>query len=84
MNERDEMEAEEAAKKAAREEALSEALRFLPNARGWAVFAIMQDGNPAIMVSCPQYADSIAIAQVGGMTMQKHIAQFRERPTHEF
>lgn len=84
MNERDEMAAEEASKQAAREEALSEALRMLPSARGWAVFAIMQDGNPAIMVSAPQYADAVAIAHVGGQTMQAHINKFRERPTQEF
>ncbi len=81
MNERDEMEAENKDKAAARAEAVSEAIRLLPMAESWAMFAVMPDGNPAVMVSCPRYADAVCIAHVGGQAMQKHISKFHETPT---
>ena len=83
MNERDEMEADKKQKAAQRAEALSEALRLLPIAESWGVFAVMPDGNPTVMISCPRYADAICIAQVGGQAMRRHIGEFHEAPTQE-
>jgi hypothetical protein len=83
MNEREEMEADKKDKAAKRAEALSEALRLLPIAESWGVFAVMPDGSPAIMVSCPRYADAICIAQIGGQAMKKHIGMFHETPNQE-
>ncbi len=83
MNEREEMEAEEARKRARRKEALDEAIRLLPTAQSWGLFAVMPDGNPAIFISCPRYADAVCIMHVGGEAMRKHLGSFHEVPSQE-
>jgi hypothetical protein len=81
VNERDEMQEEEGRKIADRAEALSEAMRILPMAQSWCVVAVMPDGNPALMVSCPRYADAVCILHTGAEAMRKHLAGFHSIPS---
>ena len=73
-SEREEFEAEQRERAAFAQEALSEAQRVLPMARGWFAVAVMPDGNPAVMMHLPQYADAVCIQQLSVAVLKSYIA----------
>jgi hypothetical protein len=76
------MEAERRELAAYAQEALSEAMRVLPMARGWVAVAIMPDGNPAVMMNLPQYADAVCVQQICAKATQIHLdTNFKSGPT---
>lgn len=82
MNEREEMDREREALKRGQEEALSEAFRLLPQARGWIAVAVMEDGNPAVLMNLPQYADTVCVKEVAVMAVNIHLSKsFNSGPT---
>lgn len=82
MNEHDELLEQERELKAYAQEALSEAMRVLPMARGWVAVAIMPDGNPAVMMNLPQYADAVCAQQICAKATQIHLdTNFKSGPT---
>ena len=83
MNEREEMQADEERKAAERAEALSEAMRILPMAADWCVVAVMPDGNPAIMISCPRYNNAVCILHTGAEAMRRHLGGFHTVPSQQ-
>lgn len=84
MNEREEMQADEERKAAERAEAISEAMRILPMAADWCVVAVMPDGNPAIIISCPRYNNAVCIQQVSAAVIKNYIADsFQTGPTQQ-
>lgn len=82
MNEREEMDREREVLKRGQEEALSEAFRLLPQARGWLAVAVMADGNPIVLMNLPQYADTVCVKEVAVMAANIHLSRsFDAGPT---
>jgi hypothetical protein len=82
VNEHDELLEQERERAAYAKEAISEAMRVLPMARGWVAVAIMPDGNPAVMMNLPQYADAICAQQICAKATQIHLdTNFQKGPT---